>query len=572
MRILLLLILLTSGLHTFSQDLSIENLKKMEDESLLTLFSEVEYDSIKAEKVANVYLNRAKQQNDTIKIARGYDRLARIYHSEKNIKYADSIIELTKELEHITYPGLGYIQKASNYHVLGDLIKSAENFLIAYKFSLSSNNIPNQVFVLNFLIIQKSIWGNKREALNLQKKRHELLTNKDFTKYLIQSSRKGYQDKIHSLSINMKIESYLNFSNCYYQLNKIDSSFYYLNRAKALNNSSQGQYFNFYSFWIEEVKIELYLKERNYHKVIRISDSIYPIMVLKNEKSAMFNILMHKGLALEGLAKIKEAKKFYYKADSIYENNNIDIFPNQRIMFEKLLALSKNSSEQIEYLNKLINIDSIHKINYQYFEPEFNRKFSRPRLLKEKEAVILDLQEKTQRSRIILWVCLGILSCTIAALLYYFKRQLIYKKRFNALNINKEQKALSSLQNETSLGISKTIETQIVKRLEEFEEENEFLASKINLNELSKRFGTNSNYLSKVINLKKKKNFSQYVNDLRADYALEELRKNKMFRKYTIKAIARECGFNTAESFNKAFYKRCGIYPSYYIKQLKKEM
>jgi AraC-like DNA-binding protein len=64
------------------------------------------------------------------------------------------------------------------------------------------------------------------------------------------------------------------------------------------------------------------------------------------------------------------------------------------------------------------------------------------------------------------------------------------------------------------------------------------------------------------------KNFSHYINDLRIDFAIEELKENSTFRKYTIKAIANECGFKSAESFSKSFYKTYGIYPSFYLKQL----
>ena len=94
------------------------------------------------------------------------------------------------------------------------------------------------------------------------------------------------------------------------------------------------------------------------------------------------------------------------------------------------------------------------------------------------------------------------------------------------------------------------------------------MSQEITLNEVAKSFGTNSTYLSKVINLEKGKNFSHYINDLRIDYTVEELKDNLRFRKYTIKAIANESGFKSAESFSKTFYKKYGIYPSYYIKQL----
>jgi AraC-like DNA-binding protein len=52
------------------------------------------------------------------------------------------------------------------------------------------------------------------------------------------------------------------------------------------------------------------------------------------------------------------------------------------------------------------------------------------------------------------------------------------------------------------------------------------------------------------------------------DYALKELKNNATFLKYSIKAIAQECGYTNATSFSRVFYRHTGIYPSFYIKQL----
>lgn len=92
----------------------------------------------------------------------------------------------------------------------------------------------------------------------------------------------------------------------------------------------------------------------------------------------------------------------------------------------------------------------------------------------------------------------------------------------------------------------------------------------INLNSLAKNMGTNSNYLSKIINFHKGDNFSTYLSDLRIEYTIEALQKQSKLREYTIKTIAHEVGFGNTESFTKAFYKKTGLYPSYFIKQLKK--
>ena len=90
------------------------------------------------------------------------------------------------------------------------------------------------------------------------------------------------------------------------------------------------------------------------------------------------------------------------------------------------------------------------------------------------------------------------------------------------------------------------------------------------MHNLSKSLSTNSNYLSKIINFYKGKNFSSYISDLRIDYCVEKLKTDEIFIKYSIKAIAFDIGFNNTESFSKAFYKKTGIYPSFFIKELEK--
>ena len=96
-----------------------------------------------------------------------------------------------------------------------------------------------------------------------------------------------------------------------------------------------------------------------------------------------------------------------------------------------------------------------------------------------------------------------------------------------------------------------------------------FLDKKYNLTTLAKKCNTNSSYLSKVINTHKGKTFSEYITDMRITYVLSALKDDKKLRSYTIQSIAEEIGFKKSESFSKAFKKRTGINPSFYIKNLK---
>ena len=119
--------------------------------------------------------------------------------------------------------------------------------------------------------------------------------------------------------------------------------------------------------------------------------------------------------------------------------------------------------------------------------------------------------------------------------------------------------------------ISKDIIDLILLNLKKFERNNDFLNNQITLANLAIDFNTNSRYLSKIINVNKGKNFSTYISDLRIDYSIEKLKTNEKFRKLAIKGIAFEIGFNNTESFSKAFYRKTGIYPSYFIKEIEKQ-
>ena len=108
----------------------------------------------------------------------------------------------------------------------------------------------------------------------------------------------------------------------------------------------------------------------------------------------------------------------------------------------------------------------------------------------------------------------------------------------------------------------------LVWTVHHFENKNKFLANNINLVSLAKELNTNSTYLSHIINNTAGKNFANYINDLRIDYAIKKLKKEPKFRRYSIAAIAEEVGFNNIKSFSRAFLKKTGEHPSEYIKKL----
>jgi AraC-like DNA-binding protein len=220
-------------------------------------------------------------------------------------------------------------------------------------------------------------------------------------------------------------------------------------------------------------------------------------------------------------------------------------------------------------------VDSLIDAKRVFIKEKTEKEYTIPKLLEKKDNLISGLKLANRKSALIVWGALITLLLAIVALGYYFRRQRIYKKRFESLMNKAEMKTQTPLSGELireptiqKSEISEETVNEILGCLLKFEKRKGYLSQKVSLSDTAKSFGTNSTYLSKVVNIEKRKNFSKYINDLRISYAFEELKTNNTFRKYTIKAIAQECGFKSAESFSKAFYKKYGIYPSFYIKKL----
>lgn len=88
-----------------------------------------------------------------------------------------------------------------------------------------------------------------------------------------------------------------------------------------------------------------------------------------------------------------------------------------------------------------------------------------------------------------------------------------------------------------------------------------FKDCELSLSDLANRLNTQPNHLSQVINEREGKNFYDYINTLRVEEFLL-LASIPESRKYTLLALAQECGFNSKSSFNRYCKKVTGKSPS----------
>lgn len=113
-------------------------------------------------------------------------------------------------------------------------------------------------------------------------------------------------------------------------------------------------------------------------------------------------------------------------------------------------------------------------------------------------------------------------------------------------------------------------EKKLLLKLQEFEELTLFIENTISLSTLSTYCETTPKYLSYAINAYKKKDFNNYINELRINYIIEKSKNVPLYRKYKIAGLAEEAGFSSPNKFSSVFKKVTTISPSVFIAYLQK--
>ncbi|MBT8262564.1 MAG: helix-turn-helix domain-containing protein [Bacteroidia bacterium] len=546
---LFVFIALISSLSS-AQELTDFYLEESPIDSLIVLFDINAEDSVIAERIARKYISKAKVINDSTKMARGYTRLSFISKHREALKYLDTAITLSRNSDHPNFPTVPYLFKSDYLYENEEYERSLQSALTGYQYAREKSQIGHQITALHQINDINEMWGDYEKSLDAHRLTYKLLQqNKDSDQY-----EQNYLSSLEGLG-----RSFVN-------LKQPDSALYYFREgtSEALKTGDSATYYAF----VSRSGTALYVKG-NYEEAL---DSLYKADTYRNEFNNYYlpYYYYYVGSIYNSQGEVDEGMMYYRKIDSLYEARSI-VYPELPEVYDKLISYYKEKGEyetQLNYLYKLVVVLRIIESKKRNINEKTVTDFEIPKLVEEKEQLIADLEEKNKISTTSLGWALGFLALSFGLVFYYFRRQNQYKKRFENLMENKGPEVEVEPSAIEDVGISPEIIESIMERLKKFELDKEFLSQRISLSEMAKSFESNSTYLSKVINLKKGKNFSQYINDLRIDYAVEELKDNSTFRKYTIKAIAHECGFKSAESFSKSFYKKHGIYPSYYLKQL----
>jgi AraC-like DNA-binding protein len=103
--------------------------------------------------------------------------------------------------------------------------------------------------------------------------------------------------------------------------------------------------------------------------------------------------------------------------------------------------------------------------------------------------------------------------------------------------------------------------SELIEKLEDFLLEKPHQNSKITIEDFAEHLGTNTRYLSQIINEHYGINFFTFINNFRIEEA-KKILITKEGNMYTIEAIANMVGFHSKSSFNTSFKKLTGYTPS----------
>ncbi|WP_435138423.1 helix-turn-helix domain-containing protein [Formosa sp. A9] len=490
------------------------------------------------------YVKKAKSHNDTFNLISGYKYY--IKHT-KRTQYKDSVVNLLKESKNKKQ----FLSELSEvYYVLGGIYYDSREYDNALTYYLKSKALSDNTDVDFNIALIKSRLGYYQEALTIFKHaKNEFIEKENYNDYLI---------------------SLYAISDAYRHLQALDSAILYNNLGlKESVHYDKQELIPYFKLNEACINYDNFAYQKSYDSLKKVR----PKFINNKDLSNLAMCYYFMGMSAKQLNQTKDFVNSFVKLDSITYLIN-DLEPEFRNGYEALIDhFHKNEdvANELKYVRRLLEIDNVLNKRYKNLTQRLNKEYNTPILLKDRDRLVLSLQKEKKSYLFFIFFCASLILLLLIWILYKRRH---YRKKLQELleedTTTPKKDIVNTKSDSKSLNIKEEIVLEVITKLNDFEKNKGFLNSQIKINSLANELNTNANYLSKIINHHKGKSFSNYLNDLRITHCISRLKSDPVFRKYTVKAIAEESGFNSAESFSKSFTKITEIKPSLFIKELEK--
>ncbi len=574
LKLVLCFSMLFCGSKFYAQNFNPETIKYEEIEKKI---DEVTNRPEEAWKYIKLYIKKSKAEKNPETLVYAYRYASNFASAPDNLKYADSALAVGKGTNSKKLLAHAYINRGIIYMNGEFYQKALDDILVANKYSEETGDEYNYNKTIYFIAQNKIYLGLYEDA------------NKELTECI--KYFKNNTDK--SKSLGKDYQTYYLYS----LMSLIDSNTKLGKREEnkkllqeAFNYIDQEKLPQYLPYFISSEGTDAYYSKDYNIAISKLSEALR----LYNDKYPHLTEIHYLGLSYWKLGKHNVAIKYFEEIDHEYDRTK-KLDPQFRSAYEYLIKYSADNNDtglQLEYINKLMGLDNSYEKNFKYLYTKINKEYDTQKLISEKVRIENSLKSQKQAVAIIVSISLSVFAF---AGYRFYRLNKFYKQRFNEIiaenKITDKKEAPkfvsttnSSFENEKPQqkfdmefynripGLNPLFVQNILEKLSEFEAEKMFLDTQVTQKQLSEEFGTNSTYLSRIVNTYKEKNFTLYINDLRLDYLLEELKHDSKLVNLDVKELAIMAGFTNTESFSDNFQRKFQIKPSYFVKKMKENL
>ncbi|WP_162820003.1 helix-turn-helix domain-containing protein [Kordia sp. SMS9] len=505
------------------------------------------------------YYHKATTFNDSVHTYRAHFYLGAFYQSRG--VYTDAMSEYEKALQHISddADSARYVQTkiaiATTEIELGNKYKAGAILLDAYEVAQRNKRTMQLININGNMGILSLDLKNFQEA---KKSFKEAITTIE-TKQLIAKDSINY------------VEDYINYhmflAKAYQAEKRLDSAMLYIDKGIIIADYYKDIEGKAYLY---ELKGKTLTAQEKYTKAFTNLNASKEIFTdLKNEKqiSKILYLLadchFRNGEASNAL-EILDTLETRYTQNFLLQSDYYDVLVLKADVFKS----SKQFERESTYRQKSADIQE--QIAAKEDKTTVFQTATQYEIQKIKNQFEARQQKDEKRFYTFLSIAIAVIGIFSFLLYKQFTKKKVASKSIETAASKEELITPKKEKTTTQKGIKsdKTVE-EILQKLKNLEAQEFYLNPKYNLYATAKKIDTNTTYLSTILNAHKKMTFTEYLNTLRIQYTLDRLEKDKKFRLYTIKAIAKEVGYKSHGSFSRAFKAKTGENPSTYLKKIR---
>lgn len=527
-----------------------------------------EYDEndTRAFSFINLAISTAKKEKNYAELYQVY-KDAIFFSPDRKLKYADSSIVAAKLSKNEDLIGNAYISKGTIYYFNYRKFQPAlDEYLKGYQYTKNTKDQFLKYQNLYHIGVVKSYLGYYQEALLIFQQcldYFEPNTRADIHHpNLIFNNQKGYLNTLHQIII------------CYQYFRKDKEAQKLIN--EGLDKIPKDKSFYLEKSYFEKAKGISDFHQKKYEDAIKNFDLSLPGLIKIDDFTWISVAYFYKGQSFQRLGKEQLALEHYKKVDSIFNKHQF-ILPEVRKNYEELINYYKKHNDlkqESYYIRQLLKADKLISNDFKYLSTRIHKDYDEKVLLEVKA----NLEHRNSYAKYLLIVS-GILILILGLVLYDRSKskkevQRKYEElliKSNDTNFSKE-KAIKEQPTERTSKIDSKLLKKLKQNFSEFEKNKGFLEKGLTAGKLATNFETNTSYLSQYINEFQQSNFNTYINKLRIEYAMEKIRNDKNWVKYSIEDIAESCGFSNRQSFSNIFYEQNGIRPQDFLKIRREEL